>query len=51
MKWLKNLLKFLNKRRDRNLKFRKEYYERTGVDLNKVNPNDNSGGFTQKFLF
>ncbi|MDC1391767.1 hypothetical protein N8334_00290 [Flavobacteriaceae bacterium] len=46
MKWLKNLLRFFKKRRDRNLKFRKEYYERTGVDLNKVNPNDNSGGFT-----
>jgi hypothetical protein len=51
MKWIKNLLKCFKKRRDRNLKFRKEYYERTGVDLNKVNPNDNSGGFTQKFLF
>ena len=46
MKLIKNLLKFFKERRDRNLKFRKEYYERTGVDLNKANPNDNSGGAT-----
>jgi len=46
MKLIKNLLNLFKERRDRNLKFRKEYYERTGVDLNKVNPNDNSGGFT-----
>ena len=46
MKWIKNLLNLFKERRDGNLKFRKEYYERTGVDLNKVNPNDNSGGAT-----
>lgn len=46
MKWIKNLLKFLKERRDRNLKFRKEYYKQTGVNLNEVNPNDNSGGIT-----
>ena len=46
MKLIKNLLNLFKERRDRNLKFRKEYYKRTGVDLNKVNPNDNSGGFT-----
>ncbi len=43
MKWITNLFKFFKNRRDTNLKFRKEYYERTGVDPNKVNPNDNSG--------
>ena len=46
MKWIKNLLKFLKEKRDRNLKFRKEYYKRTGVNLNEVNPNDNSSGIT-----
>ena len=46
MKWIKNLFKFLKKRRERDLKFRKEYYVRTGVILNKVNPNDNSGAAT-----
>ena len=46
MKLIKNLLNLFKERRDRNLKFRKEYYERTGIDLNKVNPNDNSGGAT-----
>ena len=44
MKWVKNLLKFLKKRRDRNLKFRKEYFERTIIDINKAN--DNSGWIT-----
>ena len=43
MKWIKNLLKFFKIRRDRNLKFQKEHYERTGVDLNKINLNDNIG--------
>jgi len=46
MKLIKNLLNLFKERRDGNLKFRKGYYERTGVDLNKVNSNDNSGGAT-----
>ena len=39
--WIKNLLIKLNERRKRNIKFRKEFKEKTGVDLNDI---DISGG-------
>ena len=34
--WIKNLLIKLNERRKRNIKFRKEFKEKTGVDLNDI---------------
>ena len=38
MKFIKKLME----RRKRNIKFRKEFYKKTGVDLNEIN--DNVGG-------
>jgi hypothetical protein len=37
--WIKNLIKKLNERRKKNIKFRKEFKEETGVDLNDININ------------
>ena len=37
--WIKNLIKKLNERRKKNTKFRKEFKEETGVDLNDININ------------
>ena len=34
--WIKNLLINLNERRKRNIKFRKEFKEKTEVDLNDI---------------
>ena len=34
--WIKNLLIKLNERTKKNIKFRKEFKEKTGVDLNDI---------------
>ena len=39
---IKKFIKKLMERRKRNIKFRKEFYKKTGVDLNEIN--DNVGG-------
>ena len=39
---IKKFIKILMERRKRNIKFRKEFYKKTGVDLNEIN--DNVGG-------
>lgn len=36
LSFLKNLIYRLNKRRKRNIAFRKEFKEKTGVDLNDI---------------
>ena len=41
LSFLKNLIYRLNKRRKSNIAFRKEFKEKTGVDLNDI---DISGG-------
>ena len=39
---IKKFIKKLMERRKRNIKFRKEFYKKTGVDLNEID--DNVGG-------
>ena len=39
---IKKFIKKLMERRKRNIRFRKEFYKKTGVDLNEIN--DNVGG-------
>ena len=39
---IKKFIKKLMERRKRNIEFRKEFYKKTGVDLNEIN--DNVGG-------
>ncbi len=43
MNWLTKIYFKLKERRDRNIKFRKEFKERTGVDLNNINAGDENG--------
>ena len=42
--WIKNLLIKLNERRKKNIKFRKEFKEKTGVDLNDIDINGGQPG-------
>ena len=44
MNWLKKIYLKLKERRDRNIKFRKEFKERTGVDLNNIDTRNNENG-------
>ena len=44
MNWLKKIYLKLKKRRNRNIKFRREFKERTGVDLNNINTGNNDNG-------
>ena len=39
---IKKFIKKLMERRKRNIKFKKEFYKKTGVDLNEID--DNVGG-------
>jgi hypothetical protein len=44
MNWLKKIYLKLKERRNRNIKFRREFKERTGVDLNNINTGNNDNG-------
>jgi hypothetical protein len=44
MNWLKKIYLKLKERRNRNIKFRSEFKERTGVDLNNINTGNNDNG-------
>ena len=44
MNWLKKIYFKLKERRNRNIKFRREFKERTCVDLNNINTGNNDNG-------